>query len=299
MLDINISIVLFHTDEQEVRQVLELINRSSLSKRIYLIDNSADDSLRTLSKLANVTYIFHNANLGYGRGHNIAINHKKNPARYHLVINSDIEFDPVILHQAFDFMERHGEVGMISPRVLNAKGELQYFCRKLPTPFDLFARRFIPGFLKPLLKNELDSYLLLDKDYSKPMNIANLPGCFMFIRSNVLKEIGGFDENFFLYVEDIDLTRRLNEVSVTLYYPAIIIKHHLAQGSYKFSKLVFLHIQSAIYYFNKWGWFVDTSRDEINKSMGLNIAIAKREDAAKVKELVFYDRVPQKLYSSR
>lgn len=288
MLDINISIVLFHTDEQKVRQVLELINASPLTKRIYLVDNSADNRLSVLSEIPNVSYVFNNANLGYGRGHNIAIN-CRNKARYHLIINSDIEFDPVILKQAFDFMESHGQVGMISPQILNPEGKLQRFCRKLPTPFDLFARRFIPGFLKPFLKNELDSYLLLHKDYSKPMNIANLPGCFMFVRADLLRAIGGFDENFFLYVEDVDLTRRLHEVSVTLYYPAIVIKHHLAQGSYKFSKLVLFHIQSAIYYFNKWGWFDDTSRVEINKHTGMNFAIAKRENVEEVEELVLID----------
>ncbi|WP_295667853.1 glycosyltransferase family 2 protein [uncultured Mucilaginibacter sp.] len=299
MLDIKISIVLFHTEEREVRQVLRLINKSTLRKRIFLIDNSADDTLRVLSTISNVTYIFNNANLGYGRGHNVAINNEDTPSRYHLVINSDIDFDPVSLQQAFDFMEQHDDVGMISPRILDAEGDLQYFCRKLPTPFDLLARRFIPGFFKPLFKHELDSYLLLNKDYSKPMNIPNLPGCFMFMRSDVLKNIGGFDENFFLYVEDIDLTRRLHEVSVTLYYPAITIKHYLAQGSYKFSKLVLYHIKSAIHYFNKWGWFADTSRDEINKVIGLSYKITKREEVAKVKELVFYDSVPRKLYSSR
>jgi GT2 family glycosyltransferase len=298
MLDINISIVLFHTDEQEVRQVLKLINRSPLTKRIYLVDNSADDALRVLSEIPNVVYIFNDANLGYGKGHNIAIN-SKNAARYHLIINSDIEFDPAILERAFDFMESHDEIGMISPKILNGEGELQYFCRKLPRPFDLFARRFIPDFLKPLLRNELDSYVLLDKDYSKPMNIANLPGCFMFIRSSVLKQVGGFDENFFLYVEDVDLTRRLHEISVTLYYPAISIKHHLARGSYKFSKLVWFHIQSAVYYFNKWGWFADTGRDMINENIGLNFPLAKRKEVAKVKELGFNDYAQQKIYSSR
>ena len=125
MLDIKISIVLFHTEEQEVRQVLRLINKSSLTKSIYLVDNSADDSLSVLSTIANVTYIFNNANLGYGRGHNVAINNEGNPARYHLVINSDIDFDPVILQQAFDFMEEHDEIGMVSPRILDADGDLQ------------------------------------------------------------------------------------------------------------------------------------------------------------------------------
>jgi len=267
MFDITISIVLFHTDEKEVRNVLNLINRSSLKKKIYLVDNSADDSLRVLSRINNVEYIFNNTNLGYGAGHNIAINKAAGQSEYHLIMNSDIEFNPVILEQAFMCMETNPEIGMLSPQILLPDGELQHFCRKLPTPFDLFVRRFIPGFLKPLFKKYLDNYLLLNKDYSSAMNIPNLPGCFMFVRTHVLLEVGGFDEKFFLYVEDVDLTRRLHEKSITLYYPKIVIQHSLARGSYKVSKLVLYHIASAIYYFNKWGWFNDRERIAINKSL--------------------------------
>jgi hypothetical protein len=128
-------------------------------------------------------------------------------------------------------------------------------------------RRFIPGFAKPLFRRFLDNYLLLNKDYSSPMNIPNLPGCFMFVRTNVLIEIGGFDEKFFLYVEDVDLTRRLHEKSITLYYPKIVIKHSLARGSYKETKLALYHIASAIHYFNKWGWFNDRERIAINNNI--------------------------------
>jgi len=269
MLDLKISVVLYHTEEQEIRNVLRTLNQSALLKEIYLIDNSSTDALRVLQNVPNVTYIFNNANLGYGKGHNLAINRIGKKAKYHLVINSDIEFKFWILQEAFDFMERNRGVGMLSPKILDTDGSVQLFCRKLPDPFDLFARRFIPGSLKPLLKRKLDGYVLAERDYSKPMNIPNLPGCFMFIRASLLKEIGGFDERFFLYVEDVDLTRRLNELSVTLYYPKIEIVHHLARGSYKFTKLVGYHVRSAISYFNKWGWFIDRKRSLINKSTGV------------------------------
>jgi len=107
----------------------------------------------------------------------------------------------------------------------------------------------------------------LNKDYSSAMNIPNLPGCFMFVRTNILVEIGGFDEKFFLYVEDVDLTRRLHEKSVTLYYPKIVIKHSLARASYKELKHGLYHVASAIYYFNKWGWFNDRERIAINNNI--------------------------------
>lgn len=267
MLDISISIVLYHNDEAEVRRVINLYNQSPLKKIIYLIDNSTNDSLRTLAELENVEYVYLNNNVGYGSANNVAINKAKGFSKYHLISNADIDFDPDILKKGFEYMERNRGVGMISPQIHYTTGGLQYFCRKLPTPFDLFARRFIPGVLKPLFRTALDNYVLLYKDYSKPMNIPNLPGCFMFVRMKNLIEVDGFDENFFMYCEDIDLTRRLHEISKTLYYPQISIKHGLARGSYNFSKLVVYHIKSAIYYFNKWGWFVDNDRKKINEAI--------------------------------
>jgi GT2 family glycosyltransferase len=84
------------------------------------------------------------------------------------------------------------------------------------------------------------------------------------MRVSDFKKVNGFDEKIFLYVEDVDLTRRLHKITKTVYYPEIEVEHGLARGSYKFSKLVVYHINSAIYYFNKWGWFFDKSREHIN-----------------------------------
>jgi GT2 family glycosyltransferase len=266
MADLSVSVVLYHTDKSEVYKLLKSFIRSELDIDIFLVDNSATDELKEVSLVfENSTYIFNDKNIGYGAGHNVAIN--RSNSKYHLIVNCDIEFDPQILSTALNFMENNTEVGMISPQIMLPNGEMQLFCRKLPTPFDLFARRFIPSFVKPLFKKKLDEYLLAHRDYSKPMNIPNLPGCFMFIRMNILKEVAGFDEKFFMYVEDIDLTRRIHEKSKTLYLPEIKIEHGLARGSYKFSKLLLYHIQSAAYYFNKWGWFDDAKRVKINKAL--------------------------------
>ncbi|MFD2873856.1 glycosyltransferase [Mucilaginibacter ximonensis] len=266
MADLSVSVVLYHTDKGELYNLLKSFIKSNLSIDIFLIDNSASDELREISLVFdNSIYIFNGKNIGYGAGHNIAIN--RSNSKYHLIVNADIEFDPQILNTALEFMNDNPDVGMISPQIILPNGEMQFFCRKLPTPFDLFARRFIPSFIKPIFKKQLDEYLLADRDYSKPMNIPNLPGCFMFMRMSVLKEVAGFDENFFMYVEDIDLTRRIHEKSKTLYLPEIKIAHGLARGSYKFSKLMLYHIQSAAYYFNKWGWFNDEQRVKINKAL--------------------------------
>jgi GT2 family glycosyltransferase len=265
--DLTVSIVLFETDLTELDMAITLILRSPLKTKVYLIDNSATDALRKITAKHDVEYIFNNKNIGYGSGHNVGIKKAEGLAEYHLVMNADVDFSPAILEKAFVCMEDNPDIGLISPMIRLRSGEMQQFCRLLPTPFDLFARRFIPGKVKPLFKKKLDEYVLAGMDYSKAMNIPNLPGCFMFMRMADLKKVNGFDENIFLYVEDIDLTRRLHQISKTVYYPEIEIVHGLARGSYKLSKLVLYHINSAIYYFNKWGWTIDNNRRGINKQI--------------------------------
>jgi GT2 family glycosyltransferase len=161
-------------------------------------------------------------------------------------------------------MNQEQNVGLLMPKVLYPNGETQYLCKQIPTPFDLIMRRFIPNFIKPLFQARLDAYELKFKDFSMRMEIPNLSGCFMFIRCEALKTVGLFDENFFMYLEDTDLSRRINSQYKTIYYPEASIIHHYEKGSYKNYKLLKYHIQSAFYYFNKWGWLFDPTRSTIN-----------------------------------
>ena len=96
------------------------------------------------------------------------------------------------------------------------------------------------------------------------MNVPYLSGCFMFFRMSALKEVGTFDEHFFMYAEDIDITRRMHQKYETLYYPSVTIYHTFTRGSRKSLRLLRIHIVNIIMYFNKWGWWRDEERKEIN-----------------------------------
>ena len=80
----------------------------------------------------------------------------------------------------------------------------------------------------------------------------------------VLKQVGLFDEQFFIYMEDIDLCRRIHEKSATIYYPKCVVKHVHAKESAKLGKMLYYHLQSTLKYFNKWGWLNDKQRKRIN-----------------------------------
>jgi GT2 family glycosyltransferase len=88
----------------------------------------------------------------------------------------------------------------------------------------------------------------------------------MFLRTKALTVSGLFDERFFMYPEDIDLSRRIHEHYDTLYYPHVFITHKHEAASYRNYKMLWIHIKNMVKYFNKWGWFKDKKREEINFS---------------------------------
>jgi hypothetical protein len=161
-------------------------------------------------------------------------------------------------------MEQHDDVGLVMPGIRYPDGSEQHLCKLLPNPGDLLMRRFAPGLYRR--SGRLARYELHASGYDKIMDVPSLSGCFMLVRTRILREIAGFDERFFMYLEDVDLSRRVGKVARVVFFPYVTVVHDYAQGSYKSLKLLSYHIKSAILYFNKWGWFSDIERDAINIS---------------------------------
>jgi GT2 family glycosyltransferase len=265
--DLTASIVLYNSKEDEILRVIDCFLGSSLHVRLFLIDNSETDVLKCLLVDSRIEYLYLGKNVGYGAAHNIALMKSFEISDYHVILNPDVSFDSLILETSLKYMIKHQDVGMISPAIKFPDGTTQFMCRLLPTPLDLISRRFFPPFLKFAIKDKMDNYLLKDLVLSEKHNIPNLPGSFMFLKNSAIEEVGGFDENYFMYLEDVDLTRRIHQKYKTLYFPEISVVHGLEQGSYKSLKLFKHHTRSAIYYFRKWGWFEDEERDSINASL--------------------------------
>lgn len=263
MKDLSASIVVYKNSAEVLGQAIYSFLQSTTDSHLYIIDNSPTDSLKYLSYNPRITYIFNNKNLGFGAGHNISIRQILNTSKYHLVMNPDVYFDRNIITQLYTFMEQHSDVGQVMPKVLFPDGRIQHLCRLLPTPKILMLRRFF-GFMKKYVDRENYQHELQFSGYNKIMDAPFLSGCFMFLRTASLKKVGLFDERFFLYTEDTDLTRRIHKHYRTVYYPSTTIYHHHARGSYKNLWLTWCNIQSAIKYFNKWGWKDDEEREFFN-----------------------------------
>lgn len=260
---ITASIVAYHTPTDELTHLLDCIVSSNIDI-LYLIDNSSNDSLRELGNTSSKIVYIYSDNLGFGHGHNIAIRKAiEKKAQYHIVINPDIYWEGPVIESLAAYMNNNLACGLVMPKILYPDGGIQYLCKLLPTPMNLFGRRFLP--FKKIVQKMDERFELRFADYGKEMEVPSLSGCFMFLRVDVLKKVGMFDERYFMYAEDLDFCRRIGEVSKTMYYPAVSVFHEYGKGSYKNKKLLKYHICSVIKYFNKWGWIFDKKRTQKNK----------------------------------
>lgn len=261
---ITASIVTFHTSHEDLSRLIECIMKSSIDK-LFIIDNSSNDELREyVNNNAKIHYI-HSINLGYGSSHNVAIKKSiEDGSDYHVILNPDIYWNNDVIGELAKYMDVNPDVGQVMPKVFYPDGRLQYLCKMSPSPMDLIFRRFLP---LRLTHKRLEKFELRSTGYNKEMNVPYLSGCFMFFRVSAFKDVGLFDERFFMYPEDIDITRRMHAKYRTMFYPYVSIVHAHAAASKTNKKMLKIHILNMIKYFNKWGWIFDKQRKQFNRQL--------------------------------
>lgn len=286
---ITASIVTYNHHLLDIEPVLRSLFASPVDK-VYVIDHSADimpDLESELNEFRNrvftgepllkkkvakgfqMLYVRHDNN-GYGGGHNVALREAVAlGAKYHLVVNPDIWFGPRVIPGLVDYMDKHEDVAQMMPKVLYPNGQIQRLAKMLPTPMDIFGRFCLPRFL---INKRNSHFELKDSKFSQVLNVPYLSGCFMFFRVSAINEINLFDEHFFMYAEDIDITRRLHDRYKTLYYPSLPVYHKFSRASHRSLRLFLIHIYNIILYFNKWGWLYDKKRDDYNERLTRQIA---------------------------
>lgn len=264
---ITASIVLFNTPENQLLRLLNCINLSGKIDRVYLIDNSPIEVDRACFRLPFVTYIKSDRNIGYGSGHNIALREILNVSEFHFIINPDIYFEPREIGALIDRIGRDASIGLLMPKIIYPDGSLQYLCKLIPSPSDLLLRRFFRGPFAKFVSKRNEDFELRFTGYKEEMDVPYLSGCFMLFRTSSLKAVGLFDERFFMYPEDIDITRRIHAKFRTVFYPHAEIVHDHARESYKNLKMLWIHVSNMIKYFNKWGWIFDAERARVNSKI--------------------------------
>lgn len=254
------SLVLFKHEYQEIKETLSsLFSEDSISK-VVVVDNGCYCGwLSTLShpKLEVIPLL---VNRGFGTGHNAVFERYGNAAPFILICNPDISFAKGEVDKLYQF-SLEGNIGLSIPRIIYPDGTLQPGTKLLPSPYQLLVRRFLSTFSNTIN----DHYELRQADYSKLFFAPSLSGCFMLISQQTLHDIKGFDPQFFLYMEDVDLSRRVCLTAhLVSYFPDALVVHESQRRSYTNLRFLCYHMVSAIRYFNKWGWFNDPQRNELN-----------------------------------
>ena len=216
---------------------------------LYVVDNgSTDGTIEYIEKnFPEVTIITIQSNMGFGAGHDTIL--RVIDSDYHCIINPDIIIRDDVITKMAEFLDNNPDIGMLSPQIKFPDGRPQILGKKIPLPHYLVASRLRGKEPSKLLKE----YAMIDSSLDEPVDIQNATGCFMFIRTELFKKVGGFDNRYFMYFEDCDLARQINEISRVVYYPYATVYHEWGRESKKNIKLKFVQIESMFKYYSKWG----------------------------------------------
>lgn len=251
MTDISITIVAYNNSEDVERAVCSVIEHtaSDITKKIYIVDNSdKENGLSSLAeKYREVVYRKTERNLGFGGGHNAVLDELD--SRFHAIVNPDILLTEDSFSVLVKFLEEQ-KIGMAVPKLVDTEGNLQAVYRRELTVFDMGVRMFLPS----CFKKRQARHTMQDMDYEKPFLVPFAQGSFLVIRTELFRELGGFDTRYFMYMEDADLCRRVNQRSSLWYCPHTQVIHRWERGSHKDRRLRRWHMASMVRYFNKWGW---------------------------------------------
>lgn len=263
---VTFSLVVYKQPLEELRQVIRSLQHYKAAKRLYIVDNSPTDEARALTALDSSIVYHHNArNVGFGRGHNWAIRQAMLAgSTYHYVVNPDVTFDSDVVSPMIAWLDAHPDAGLMMPRILYPDGRMQYLPKLMPSPLMLVERQL--GRLAPDLHRQwMQRFEMRPMRDDRVYDVGHVSGCFSVARIEALRECGIYDERFFLYFEDTDLSRRVHRRYRTVYFPQVAIRHAYRNGASRNLWHFCIFLCSMAKFFTKWGWFVDSYRRRCNR----------------------------------
>lgn len=228
---------------------------------IVFVDNASTDPLslnflRKAHKEERIKLIESPANVGFAAGNNLGVENAT--GEYVLILNPDTTVREDSIAKMVEYMESHPEVGILGPKLEYSDGTIQDSCRRDMKFYDLILKRTPLGKL-PLFKKRVENYTMGDFDKNKTQEVELITGACMLIKRDFYDEIGGFDDRYFLFMEDFDLCKEVRKAGKkVVYFPEAIINHYhkrLSGGNvFKLltKKVFWLHVKSATKYFWKW-----------------------------------------------
>lgn len=253
MKDLTVSIVT-HNSENDILKLLESIYKfsSDLNFKIFVIDNASKDNTVKLVKenYPEVYTVESRKNMGFGKAHNLVLG--KISSDFHLIINPDIVINSNVIKNIISYLRKNPDVVIATPKILNPDGSLQSLPKKDPKLTYMLSGK-LEKFSKYFSKVRQEYTMFKEENFSNiPFNIDFCTGCFMMIRTKVFKKLGGFDNIFFMYLEDADLSRRAKKYGKIMYLPCESATHLWHRDSSKKIKFFLIHLISMFKYLMKW-----------------------------------------------
>lgn len=222
--DLDISIVNYNTGEY-LLNCLESIGQvnNEANIQVFVIDNaSADGSFeKAKEEFPDFKFIKNKENLGFSKAHNIAL--EKLDSEYILILNPDTKLQKGVISKMLDFMDKNIDVGAATCEILLPNGKIDLTAhRGFPTP--------LASFLYFL--GDASLYHLTNRNLDQSHEVDAISGSFFLTRKSVLDKIGLFDEDYFMYAEDIDLCYRIKQAGYKIMYvPTVSIIHYKGVSS--------------------------------------------------------------------
>lgn len=223
---------------------------ADISFKLYVSDNMSSDGTADIvrEKFPRVTVIENNSNKGFGHGHNAVL--PLLDSDYHFIINPDIILESNAPAQFIDYFEANPDTVMAVPKFLYEDGSEQFTPKRTPTLRYMLGGR-LERFGNPF-RRWRDEYTLRGANVTEPVDVGFCSGCFICIRTDIFRKIGGFDERYFLYSEDADLTREAQSYGRTVYLPHISVTHLWERAYMKSGRYFLIQLSSMFKYFRKW-----------------------------------------------
>ena len=253
LTDIRVTacIVTYNNGEQVIDTIKSILqNTQGVFLQLYVSDNgSADNTVEMVRKhFPEVCVVENHHNGGFGWGHNQVIS--QIDSDYHAIINPDIHLTEDSLSKLTAFLEQNPDIVMCCPKIMNEDSTEQYLPKKYPK-----IRYLLGGRLERfggIFKKWRDEYTLRNQSLPDIADIEFCTGCFMFARTALLKEVGGFDDRYFMYFEDADLTRTLLKKGRVVRTTVTSVVHMWERASAKSFKFLKIQVHSMFQYFKKW-----------------------------------------------
>ena len=270
--DLAVSVVLHFSPLDQLQALLDSISRAAVEAElsyveVIFLDHSCDaDYAARCQKFLElygaetdsdnslqISLLTPDTNRGYGAGHNLAMTEVE--SQFHLILNPDVQLAPDALKLALDTLKNQHDIALLAPQGFSPSGQPDFLAKAYPSVWVLGLRSLVPHWVKTRSGGALARYDMRDLPNETALRSITLAsGCCMWVRRALFDDVGGFDESFFLYFEDYDLSLKLSAQGAVMEHRDIRIVHHGGGASRKGFRHIRWFVVGAARFFNLWGW---------------------------------------------